>query len=141
MATFNKFNDFKEQIGKKLIDLSVDTLKIYLTNTLPVATNTVFGTPAEITAKNGYTAGGEDSQNTWSESPAGTGELVCVDVVWTANTATDGTGIGPFQYVVLYDDTSSAKHLIGWWDYGSAVTLNSGETFTANFDVNTLTIV
>lgn len=136
MATFNKFNDFAEQIGLELIDLNTDTLKVYLTNTLPVATNTIFGTPAEISAGNGYTAGGEDSQNSWSENPAGTGELVCVDIVWTAA----GGTIGPFQYAVLYDDTSTAKHLIGWWDNGSAVTLNSGETFTADFGATTLTI-
>lgn len=137
MATFNKFNDFKEQLGLKKIDLNVDTLKVYLTNTLPVATNTIFGTPAEISAGNGYTAGGADAQNVWSENPAGTGELVCTDIVWTAS----GGTIGPFRYVVLYDDTSTAKHLIGWWDYGSAVTLADTETFTANFSATTLTLV
>lgn len=141
MATYNKFNDFAEQVGNKLIDLNVDTLKIYLTNTLPVATNTIFGTPAEITAKNGYVAGGIDTVNTWSENPAGTGELVCQDQVWTASTVTDGTGIGPFQYIVLYDNDSTSKHLIGWWDYGSAITLADTETFTADFAANTLTIV
>lgn len=136
MAAFNKFNDFAEQIGLKKIDLNVDTLKVYLTNTAPVATNTVFGTPAEITAGNGYTAGGADVTNVWAESPAGTGSLSGTDVVWTAS----GGTIGPFQYVVLYDDTSTSKHLIGWWDYGSALTLNDGESFTVDFGATILTI-
>ena len=136
MAAFNKFNSFTTQLGLKKMDLDVDVLKVYLTNTAPVATNTVFNTPAEITAGNGYTAGGTDALGVWSETPAGTGNLVNTNVTWTAA----GGPIGPFRYVVLYDDTSTLKHLIGWWDYGSAVTLAIGETFTTSFGANTLTI-
>ena len=101
-----------------------------------MATDTAFGTPAEIAAGNGYTAGGADATGVWSESPAGTGQLVCTDIVWTAA----GGTIGPFRYAVLYDDTSATKHLIGWWDYGSAVTLQIGETFTVDFAATTLTL-
>lgn len=136
MASFNKFNDFAEQIGLKKINLDTDTLKVFLTNTAPVATDTAFGTPAEISAGNGYTAGGADAQGVWSESPAGTGQLVCTDIVWTAS----GGTIGPFRYAVLYDDTSATKHLIGWWDYGSSITLQIGETFTVDFASTTLTL-
>lgn len=138
MATYNKFNDFAEQIGLAVHNLNTHTLKVALTNTAPVATNTIFANITEIGAGNGYTAGGEDAQNTWSENPAGTGELVCVDVVWTAS----GGTIGPFRYVVLYNDTptSPVDPLLGWWDYGSNVTLNDGETFTVDFGANTLTL-
>lgn len=136
MASFNKFNDFAEQIGLKKIDLNADTLKVFLTNTAPVATDTAFGTPAEIAAGNGYTAGGADAQGVWSENPAGTGQLVCTDIVWTAS----GGTIGPFRYAVLYDDTSAVKHLIGWWDYASSVTLQAGETFSVDFGATTLTL-
>lgn len=136
MAAFNKFNDFAEQLGLKKIDLNADTLKVFLTNTAPVATDTAFGTPAEITAGNGYTAGGADATGVWSESPAGTGSLAGTDIVWTAS----GGTIGPFRYAVLYDDTSTTKHLIGWWDYGSSITLNSGETFTVDFGSTILTL-
>lgn len=136
MAAFNKFNDFAEQIGLKKINLDTDVLKVYLTNAVPAATDTIFGTPADIAAGNGYTAGGADATAVWSESPAGTGQLVGTDIVFTAS----GGTIGPFRYAVLYDDTSTAKHLIGFWDYGSAVTLNSGETFTVDFGATVLTI-
>jgi hypothetical protein len=137
MATFNKFNSFMTQLGLKKMDLNADTLKVYLTNAAPVATDTAFGTPADISSGNGYTAGGTDVQNTFSETPAGTGTLAGVDVVWTAS----GGTIGPFRYAVLYDDTSATKHLIGWWDYGSSVTLQIGETFTTDFGstISTLT--
>ena len=136
MATFNKFNDFVEQIGLGVFNLNTDVLRIYLTNVQPGATNTTFGTPVEIAAGNGYTAGGADVQNVWSESPAGTGQLVGTDVVWTAA----GGAIGPFRFVVLYDDTPVANPLIGWWDYLSSITLNSSETFTTDFGATILTL-
>ena len=128
MAIFNKFNSFQTQLGLGSMNLNTDTLKVYLTNVAPVATNTVFGTPAEIAAGNGYTAGGEDSQNTFAANGA-VGELSGVDVTWTAT----GGAMAEFRYVVLYDDTTTPRHLIGYWDYGSAVTLNDTETFTTDF--------
>jgi hypothetical protein len=47
-----------------------------------------------------------------------------------------GGAVAAFQYVTLYDDTptSPADPLIGWYDYGSALTLGNGETLTINFD-------
>jgi hypothetical protein len=138
MAAFNKFNDFAEQLGLGKHNLNTDTLKVMLTNTAPVATNTVFANITEITAQNGYTAGGEDTQNTYSET-SGTGSCVGVDVVWTAT----GAGFGPFRYVVLYNDTQTtpAKPLIGWWDYGSSISLTTaGETFTTDFGASMFTI-
>jgi len=127
MATYTKFNSFTYQLGLKTMDLSAtgDVLKLYLTNTLPVITDTVFGTPADISSGNGYTAGGDDITNTWTESPAGTGLLNISANTWTAS----GGAIAQFRYVVLYNDTSTSKHLIGWWDYGSAIDLADTETF------------
>ena len=139
MASFNKFQDFVEQLGKGVHQLHAagHTLKVALTNTAPVATNTVFANITEISAGNGYTAGGADTQNDYTES-AGTGSCTGTDVVWTAS----GGTIGPFRYVVLYNDTpaSPADPLIGWWDYGSAITLNAGETFTTDFGSSMFTI-
>jgi hypothetical protein len=138
MAVFNKFNDFVEQLGLKRHDLNVDVLKVFLTNEAPVATDTVKLDMAEISAGNGYTAGGADATGVWDESPAGTGRLVCTDIVWTAA----GGTIGPFRYAVLYNDSTvtPTDQLIGWWDYGSAVTLQIGETFTSDFGATALTI-
>ena len=102
-----------------------------LTDTAPVATNTVKTNITEISAGNGYTAGGATITTSSSAQTSGTYRLICADVVFTATGA-----VGPFRYAVLYNDTptSPADPLIGWWDYGSALTLQNGETFTVDFD-------
>jgi hypothetical protein len=91
----------------------------------------------EITAGNGYPAGGTDIQNALSET-GGTATVTGVDVVWTAS----GGSVGPFRYVPLYNDTQTTpnKPLVAWWDYGSAVTLNNGETFTVDFGSSVFTL-
>lgn len=138
MATFNKFQDFAEQLGKGVHQLHAagHTLKVYLTNNTPDAANdAVLADLLGITEEHGYTAA--DAQNDYTES-GGTGTLTGVDIVWTAS----GGSFGPFRYAVLYNDTpvSPADPLIGWWDYGSSITVNTGETFTVNFGASLLTI-
>ena len=135
MATFNKFQAWTEHVTEGVHDHSADTLKVLLTNTAPVATNSVKANLTEITAGNGYTAGGTQATVSSSSQTSGTYKLVLADVVFTAS----GGTIGPFQYAVLYNDTptSPADPLIGWWDYGSARTLQSGESFTVDFNAST----
>ena len=133
MAAYVKYNDFVEQLCKAIHDLDgTHVLKVALSNTAPVATNTVLGDITEIGAGNGYTAGGTATTPTITETPAGTANLVCTDVVFTAS----GGSIGPFRYAVLYNDTpaSPLNPLIASWDYGSNVTLLDTETFTVDFD-------
>jgi hypothetical protein len=134
MASFNKFNSFVEALAEKKHDLGADTLKVLLTNSAPVATNSVKADLTEISAGNGYTAGGNAASVTSSAQTSGTYKLVLGDpATWTAS----GGSIGPFQYAVLYNDTASSDELIGWWDYGSAVTLADGESFAVDFDPTT----
>ena len=131
MATFNKFNSFVEAVAEKKHDLGADTLKVMLTLTAPVATNTVKADLTEIAAGNGYTAGGNTATQTSSAQTSGTYKLVLADpTTWTAS----GGAIANFRYAVLYNDTATNDELIGWWDYGSTVTVNAGETFTVDFD-------
>lgn len=133
MAAYVKYNDFVEQLCKAVHDLDgTHVLKVALTNTAPVATHTVLTDITEIAAGNGYTAGGTATTPTLSEAPAGTAKLVCTDVVFTAS----GGSIAQFRYAVLYNDTATTPldALIANWDYGSAVDLADGETFTVDFD-------
>lgn len=136
MATYNKFQQFVEDLCKKVHDLHNDTLKVYLSNDTPSASLDAVKTDfTEISAGNGYTAGGTDIQNTVSET-SGTATVTATDVTWTAS----GGSIGPFRYAAVYNDTptSPADPLINWWDYGSPLTLASGESFTVDFGSNTL---
>ena len=130
MAAFNKFQSFVEALAEKVHNLGADSLKVMLTNTAPVAANSVKANLTEISSGNGYTAGGTAATISSSAQTSGTYKLVLADVVFTAS----GGSIGPFRYAVLYNDTATNKELIGWWDYGSAITLASGETFTVDFD-------
>ena len=130
MATYNKFQSFVEALAEKKHDLGADTLKVVLTNTAPVATNTQLSDITQIANGNGYTTGGTAATISSSAQSSGTYKLVLADVVFTAS----GGSMGPFRYVVLYNDTSTNDLLIGWWDYGSALTLADSDTFTTDFD-------
>lgn len=132
MAAFGKFQPFVENLAEGKINLQNDTLKVMLTNTAPTATDGVKADITEIAAGNGYTAGGTQSVVSASAQSGGTYKLTLADVVITAA----GGSIGPFRWAVLYDDTptSPADPLIGYFDYGSAVTLADGESITVDFD-------
>ena len=134
MASYNKFQVFSENLSEGIHDLDTDTLKILLTNSAPVATNSVKADLTEISAGNGYTAGGTQATLSSSSHSSGTYKLVLNDVVFTAS----GGSIGPFRYVVLYNDTPSSPTdpLIGWWDYGSSLTLSDTETFTVDLSAS-----
>lgn len=130
MAAFNKFNSFVQDLGTKVHNLNADTLKVMLTNTAPVATNTVKANITEITAANGYTAGGTAVASSALANVSGTSKLTGNNVVFTAA----GGSIGPFRYAVLYNSTTASGNLIGWFDYGSNLTLAATETFTVAWD-------
>ena len=140
MATFNKFNAFVEAVAEKVHNLGTDTLKVMLTNTLPTAANAIKTDITEIASGNGYTTGGNTATQTSSSQTSGTYKLVLADPAsWTATPSAMAT----FRYAVLYNSTATNGELIGWWDYGSAVALASGDSFTVDFDPTTgvLTLV
>jgi hypothetical protein len=125
MATYNKFQQFVEDLGLGVHNLDTGALKGYLSNATPTASgDAVKGDLAEITNQNGYTAP-VDISGSWAES-TGTATLT-----GTSFTVTASGAVGPFQYVALFNDTptSPADPLICWWDYGTPVTLANGETF------------
>ena len=126
MATYNKFNSFVESLAEKVHNLGSDTLKVALTNSAPAATMTKL---SELTGAIAAPAVDSDSLSTTSSSQtSGTYKLVLADKTMTATGA-----VGPFRYVAIYNDSASNKELICWYDYGSAVTLASGDTFKLDF--------
>jgi hypothetical protein len=140
MAAYNKFNQFVEDLvlGEHILSAAGDVCKVYLSNVTPdAALDLIKPDLAEFAGGTGYTSGGTDVQNSVSET-AGTASVIGVDVVWTAGAA----DWSAFRYVVLYNDTNAAPvdPLISWWDYGSALTLGNGETFTVDFGSSIFTL-
>jgi hypothetical protein len=130
MPAFNKFDTTMRDIAHKKHDFSADTVKWVLTNVTPVRTNQVLADITEIAAGNGYVAGGNVSATLSSGQTAGVYKLVVDDPTWSAV----GGSFGPFQYAVGYNDSSTGKRLLGWYDYGAPVTINDGEPFTLDLD-------
>ena len=130
MATFTKVYDFVEQVGLKVHNMNTDTIKVALARATdpPQQTDTILG---NITQPTGTGYAPIDTQNTWAEA-TGTATLTGTKCVFTAGAGDWQT----FQYVMLYndDDASGPDKLIGYWDYGSALQLNNGETFSVKFN-------
>lgn len=140
-ANFYTFDSILTELAKgkggTKIDLSTDTLSVYLSNATPNrATHAVKGDLAEITAKNGY-AGMIDLTISSRSIFNNTYRLVAADVELTGTAATDATGFGPFRYVVLVSKTSNAtdasRSLIGYWAYPSTITVPNGGIFKVDF--------
>lgn len=130
MTAFVKYDCFLKDLAEKKHDFSADTFKVSLTNRAPVvATDRVLADITEISAGNGYTAGGNQAAVSTSSQSSGVYKSVLSDPA--AFTASGGT-IGPFRYAVLRNATANLN--VGYADYGSAVTLQDGETFTADLD-------
>lgn len=131
MASAVKFNQFVEDLAKGVHNLSTNTVKVVLTNSAPTAANAILTDITQISNGNGYTTGGTQATTTSCAQTSGTLKLVLADVVFTATGA-----VGPFRYAVLYNDTptSPADPLILNWDYGSSISLATGETFTWDAD-------
>ena len=126
MATGNKFNSFVENLAEKVHNLGSDTLKVALTNSAPVATNTVLANITEVSYTN---LSSRTLSVSSSSQTSGTYKLVIADLVLTATGA-----VGPFRYVVIYNDTATNDELIAWYDIGSAVTMANTDTVTLDFD-------
>jgi hypothetical protein len=126
VATFNKFQSFVEAMAEKKHNLGSDQLVIALTNSAPVATNAVLTDITQISYTN------LSSRNVTTASSAqtsGTYKLTLNDLTLTASGA-----VAAFRYAVLYNDTATNDDLIGWYDYGSSITMANGETFLIDFD-------
>lgn len=130
-SSYNKFNVFAQDVLNGVHNFGSHVFKAILTNTAPVATNTVKANITEITTGNGYAAGGPAVTMTVSIA-SGTAKVSAADTTITAS----GGAIGPFRYVALYNDTqtSPAKPLLMWLDYGTNQTLNDGESLLIDFD-------
>ena len=131
MATFNKFQAWAETMVEGA-NLGSDQFVIALTNSAPVATNSVL---ADITQISYTNLSSRNVTTTSSSQTGGVETLVLQDLTMTASGS-----VGPFRYVVLFDDTLAGDPLVGWWDYGSSITMANTETFTVDFTGAAITL-
>jgi hypothetical protein len=136
MATFVFYHEFKNNLGNGAIDLDSHTFKAVLSNTAPVVgTEDELADVTQIANGFGYTTGGVTLTSvTWSETGAGLGvwRFNAADFTWTAS----GGSIGPFQYITIYDDTATGDKLVGYYDYGTPITITDGNAFTVDIGTN-----
>lgn len=136
------FNEFKEDIGQEIHQLSTDTFKLGL------ITNAV--TPTASTADPRWGAGGTTNLSSSQVTPGGnyaTGGPTIGSTTWseTAGTATfDGSDISisvnasnpnNARWGIIYNDTSAGKEAVGFLDLGGVTDLTAG-TFTVTWNAS-----
>jgi hypothetical protein len=131
VSTYNKFQAWAETMPEGA-NLATDQFTLALSNVAPIAINSVLADITEIaytnlSARNFTTAS--------SSQTGGTYTLVLNDLVVTASGP-----VATFRYAVIYDDTVAGDPLVGWWDYGSSITMANAETFTVDFTGAALTL-
>ena len=135
MASFVKINDFVANAVENMI-LESDQLIIALSNTAPSSEssnptadgNGILGNVTQVSYSN---LSSRNLTTTSSGQSSGVYKLVLADLTLTAS----GGSVAAFRYIYIYNDTvtSPADPLIGYYDYGSSLTLNDGDTFTIDF--------
>ena len=129
MATYNKYTN---AVGPMLeaMNSGSDSWKVALAATVTATDTTFTAGTTDLATGGGYTAGGSAATISTHAVTAGVYKLVLNSpATWTAS----GAGFS-FRYVILYDSTTNTP--VGYWDYGSTITMNgtNGDTFTVTLD-------
>ncbi len=134
-SSFNKFNSFVADVANGVHNLATASLKVALTDTLPVSTNAVLADISQISYTN---LSSRAVTTTSSTQTSGTYKLLLAQPTLTAS-----GNVAQFRYVVLYNDSATSKQLIGWYDDGGEINLTNGDAYVVGFDTSagTLTIV
>jgi hypothetical protein len=121
MAAGNRFNSFIEYVNEKAVNWQTDTFVIALTNSAPSSSNSVLADITEISYTN---LSSRTLTIAAASQTAGTYTATANQLTLTAS-----GNVATFRYVVAYDDTATGDPLVGYWDYGSAVSMVNGDTF------------
>ena len=128
MATYTKFQQFVEDLAHGVHNFDSDTIKVALSNASNAPSASADAVLADITTVSTANLGSVTLTKGSSGQTTGTYKYVPNDLTMTASGA-----VGPFRYVIIYNDTAANDELIAWYDYGSEVTLASGDTFKLDF--------
>jgi hypothetical protein len=133
MAAYQKPQDYVNQLCRGTHNWATHTFKAAFSNTAPnLATMALLADITQIGSGGGYTGGaggGVALAGVTLSNASGTEKVVITDAVFTATGA-----VGPFRYIWIYNDTSASDNLVCAFDYGNAITMANGETFTLDFD-------
>ena len=136
MAAFVKINDWAERLTE-VAHCGTDQFVVALSNTAPASetsnpVNDGNGVLANVTQVSYTNCSTRNITTSASAQTSGTYKLTLTELVLTAS----GGTVGPFRYAYIYDDTptSPVDPLVAYYDYGSSITLQSGETLTIDFD-------
>ena len=135
MATYTKFQAFVDNLAEGAFTFSTDQLQVALSNAAnppSAASDAVLADFTQIAYTN---LSSQVITTISSTQTGGTYSLVLTDLILTASGA-----VAPFQYVTIFDQTAANDELIAFFDYGSEVTLASGETFTIDFGSSLFTL-
>lgn len=135
MPTISKVDQFVEDLGKGVHNFTSDatctvTVVLCTNANAPVAGNSVL---ANLTTIDHSNLSSRVVTGITFEQSSGTAILTATDLVLTAS----GT-VPTFRWVAFYNDdpTSPADPLIGFYDHGVDVNMQSGDTFTIDFGAN-----
>jgi len=128
MATYTKFQQFVEDLAHGVHNFDSDTIKVAFSNASNAPSASADVKLADITTIVATNLGDLSLSVSSSSQASGTYKLVVADKTLTASGA-----VPAFRYVIIYNDTAANKELICWYDYGSEVTLASGDTFKLDF--------
>ena len=128
MATYTKFQQFVEDLAHGVHNFDSDTIKVALSSAANAPSASADAVLADITTIAAPAVDSVTLTKSSSGQTSGTYKYVPNDLTMTASGS-----VGPFQYVIVYNDTATNKELICYFDYGSEVTLANGDTFKLDF--------
>ena len=128
MATYTKFQQFVEDLAHGVHNFDSDTLKVALSNASNAPSASAHVNLADITTIAAPAVDSVTLTKSSSGQTSGTYKYIPNDLTMTATGA-----VGPFRYVIVYNDTAANDPLICYFDYSSEVTLANGDTFKLDF--------
>ena len=128
MATYTKFQCYVEDLAHGVHNFDSNTIKVALSSAGNAPSASAHVKLADITTIAAPAVDSVTLTKSSSGQTSGTYKYIPNDLTMTAS-----ADVGPFQYVIIYNDTHLDKPLIAWYDYGSEVTLHANDTFKLDF--------
>jgi len=132
-VAYNKFWQAAADLMHGVHNFSTSaSIKFMLSNTTPTSTMATSTDITQISSGNGY-SGGLLGGIPVSVTAITLSNGLCTLSANPATLTAGGGNIGPFQFSVLYNAGSTVittGPLLGWYDYGTAITLHDTDSFT-----------